>query len=276
MRWQDYCYERYLPYISIVEMDKNHVSVMIDVDLIHAGLSHLDFSKMFQALLGMTDHEYGRRKLLANSGSVSAKGVYKEKEFHAARRLRDMFFDAAAAGRVAWRTLRDPPPYAGTKAVEDIQGPCGPVMTCMADVTPRVRDENARWFSGTGVHMREATVQLIEDDKTGSTGVVTDAETCEEFMAQCARVLADRIASAPDGLEARLRALLPQMFEVACNLKGYKADVRVRKLIIAGDFSPDAFAKAGEIGPGLRVASVPPAAPPPARPGNGRTVAANP
>ena len=82
------------------------------------------------------------------------------------------------------------------------------------------------------------TVQFYKDGDT--MGVRTTAPTSEEFLGECAEVLAGFIegGSFEGDWDFQLRFWLPQIVEIACKLKGYKADVHEARVITAGTFDP--------------------------------------
>lgn len=82
---------------------------------------------------------------------------------------------------------------------------------------------------------------MLEIYKDGEKiGLMTDAGTEEEFRRAFAGVLAGLLTQGKLGEDAdfHLGGLLTQYAEVVCKLRGYKANVRTRTLIEAGEFTP--------------------------------------
>lgn len=81
-------------------------------------------------------------------------------------------------------------------------------------------------------------VELYKD--SDRFGIKTSCSDAPEFLTSTSELLAQMIESGKyDGdWEFVLRGWLPQLVEVACKLKGYRADVVEQKLIIAGTGEP--------------------------------------
>lgn len=100
------------------------------------------------------------------------------------------------------------------------------------------------------VSVKETTVR-IHKGADGSLALSTDASSEEGFVREFAEALSTRLlavmetaqtvgtAKATDEWIGLLRKALPQFTEVVCKLRGYKAAVTERRVIMAGEFVPD-------------------------------------
>ena len=79
---------------------------------------------------------------------------------------------------------------------------------------------------------------MIKLYKSGDAmGIETDCPNADDFLRQMAELLSGMI---DDGIHAgdwefQLNFWLPQMVEISCKLKGYKADVKEQRILLAGD-----------------------------------------
>jgi hypothetical protein len=69
-----------------------------------------------------------------------------------------------------------------------------------------------------------------------SMGIETDCAACDDFVREMSEALSSLIDSKvhEGDWEFQLSYWLPQMVEICCKLKGYKADVEEHRLITAG------------------------------------------
>lgn len=66
----------------------------------------------------------------------------------------------------------------------------------------------------------------------------TNAKTDQEFMALLGPALEKELVDAAN-LGDALTRFLPQVVEICCKLRGYKADVEEHRVIVAGEWLPD-------------------------------------
>lgn len=96
--------------------------------------------------------------------------------------------------------------------------------------------------------MRTTTVQFFKDGD--SMAIVTDGNDEREFMAQAAAGLAQE-SDRPE-YERELAVWLPQIVDIVCKMRGYKANVTERRLLMAGEWLPSASAQPMiQVGPGM-------------------------
>ncbi len=72
--------------------------------------------------------------------------------------------------------------------------------------------------------------------------IVTTAEDEREFINQVSDAFAGLIESKrfESDWDLQLKSWLPQVIDIACKMRGYKADVEEKKMIIAGSFTETA------------------------------------
>jgi hypothetical protein len=89
-----------------------------------------------------------------------------------------------------------------------------------------------------------AIVQLHKDGD--NMAISTNAATEQEFMGEIASLLALKIhAGDHEGdWEFQLERWLPQIVNVCCKLRGYKADVTEHRVIVAGQWFPSDMVQA--------------------------------
>jgi hypothetical protein len=96
-----------------------------------------------------------------------------------------------------------------------------------------------------------AVVKFHKDGN--SMAISTDAASEAEFMAAVVETLAAKIDSLEHATdwEFQLERWLPQIVNVCCKLRGYKADVTEHRVIVAGEWYPadmvQAFTRTKEI-----------------------------
>lgn len=79
---------------------------------------------------------------------------------------------------------------------------------------------------------------MIKLYKSGDTmGIETDCLSTDDFLRQVATLLSGMIDNGmhEGDWEFQLHLWLPQIVEIACKLKGYKADVKEQRILMAGD-----------------------------------------
>lgn len=89
-----------------------------------------------------------------------------------------------------------------------------------------------------------AVVRLHKDGDV--MGISTDALTEEAFyhalIPALSKAIEDYVPS-PEregfDVEFQFERWIPQIVEIACKLRGYKADVQEHRVLVAGDFYPD-------------------------------------
>ena len=82
---------------------------------------------------------------------------------------------------------------------------------------------------------------MIELFKEGSVMAIrTDAANAAEFWQQFSALLAKLIdeGTYAEDWDFHLQRWFPQAFEIACKLRGYKAEVSEMRVLTAGDFIP--------------------------------------
>lgn len=88
-------------------------------------------------------------------------------------------------------------------------------------------------------HSLKGRCGMLELYRDGEkVGLMTDAESEEEFRRAFSDLFAGLIAQGRVIEGTDCNAILRQFSEVVCKLRGYKSNVRTRTLIEAGDFTP--------------------------------------
>jgi hypothetical protein len=104
-------------------------------------------------------------------------------------------------------------------------------------------DEHAELLEEVHPQPQEAAMrQYVRFYKDGDTmAVETNHEKPEGFLAACGEALASLIESETykHDWEFQLGFWLPQIVEIASKLKGYKADVDVQQIVVAGNILPE-------------------------------------
>jgi hypothetical protein len=97
-----------------------------------------------------------------------------------------------------------------------------------------------------------AIVKLHKDGD--NMAMSTNAQSEQEFLTALLPELAARLEHHADDLEFQLERWIPQIVDLCCKLRGYKADVREHRVLVAGEwlpadiveaFTPRAIATAG-------------------------------
>jgi len=86
-------------------------------------------------------------------------------------------------------------------------------------------------------------VKFYKSSEKGGNGAFATATTAvdaEEFLRECACELETVLTGQAGDLEFAFNALLPQMCELWAKLKGYKAEVFERRLLVVGEPMPEA------------------------------------
>lgn len=219
--------------------------VYLSLDTINAQFNRRSSERIRQYLLSVTDMKSTKGEVFSGGMIFRSNRVMNEMASTVIHKMVDMFYDAVERREIQWQRW-NLPEYAKKYYQDDESlSSIRPDQT-MPTPTPVTKPR--------GIRMREATVQFYEDAKTGSMAIVTDADTPETFLSQCAESLANMVNDDTNvDWGVRFGYWLPQIVETACKLKGYKADVKEKRLIISGELSPAAFTKAFEAGPGLAI-----------------------
>jgi len=98
-----------------------------------------------------------------------------------------------------------------------------------------------------------AIVKLHRNEK--SAAISTNAATEDEFVREAITVLADEFGWKDEGVGGPfdadsiklLRIVVPQIIDIACKLRGYKASVTEHRVLVAGQFVPDDVVEAFSI-----------------------------
>lgn len=94
-----------------------------------------------------------------------------------------------------------------------------------------------------GYFMRDAVVKFYKSSEKGGNGAFATATTAtdaDEFLRECAKEIEAVITARHGDIEFTFNAVFPQICELWAKLKGYKADVFERRLLVVGEPMPEA------------------------------------